>query len=334
LAPGSDCISAGIVKIFWECDQTKFTTLVRAFIQLEHHPDLWKTTKGVEIPKPGKPDYSKVRAYWVIWLLDVVSKLVERVAAHLVGEHLDLGKDLHDGQFGCRKRYSCIDAVAVLMNRIQQAWRGSKVAGVLFMDVKSAFNNVSRAHLGRRMEALGIEADLIRWTCSFMTGRQIKLVLDGKTDETSPVDTGISQGSPAAPILFITYLSGIFDMVEVAVPGVHGLSFMDDIGWWADRSDEMAVAEKPSVAAAAAIEWAAGNGVAFHQGKTEAALFRRKTKTPTAEVTVGANRVPFNRVAMRWLGVWLDSQLALKDHHATSLKQRQKAMIRLRCLTG
>jgi len=29
------------------------------------------------------------------------------------------------------------------------------------MDVKSAFNNVSKSHLGRRMEALDIEADLI-----------------------------------------------------------------------------------------------------------------------------------------------------------------------------
>lgn len=67
------------------------------------------------------------------------------------------------------------------------------MAGALLMDVKSAFNNVSKAHLGRWMEAPGIEADLIRWTCSFMTGRQTKLVLDGKIGEGSPVDTGIPQ---------------------------------------------------------------------------------------------------------------------------------------------
>ena len=43
------------------------------------------------------------------------------------------------------------------------------MAGALFMDVKSAFNNVSKAHLGKRMEALGVEPDLIRWTGSFMS---------------------------------------------------------------------------------------------------------------------------------------------------------------------
>ena len=36
------------------------------------------------------------------------------------------------------------------------------MAGVLFMDAKSAFNDMSKTHLGERMEALGIEADLIR----------------------------------------------------------------------------------------------------------------------------------------------------------------------------
>jgi len=77
------------------------------------------------------------------------------------------------------------------------------------------------------METLGIELDLImRWTGSFMSDRQAKLVLDGKTGEASAVDTGIPQGSLAAPIMFATYLSGIFDEVEAAGPGVRGLSFV------------------------------------------------------------------------------------------------------------
>jgi len=37
------------------------------------------------------------------------------------------------------------------------------VAGTLLIDVKSAFNNINKAHLGRRMETLGIKPDLIRW---------------------------------------------------------------------------------------------------------------------------------------------------------------------------
>jgi len=99
------------------------------------------------------------------------------------------------------------------------------------MDVKSAFNNASKAHLGRRTESLEIEPDLIRWTSSFMSDRQVKLALDGEVGEANPVDTGIPQGSPAAPIPSVVYLSGIFEEVEMVVPGIRGLSFVDDIGW-------------------------------------------------------------------------------------------------------
>jgi len=335
-APGDDRISADIIKVFWQWETQRITQLVRACIRLGHHPKLWKTAKGVVIPKPGKPDYSQVRAYRVISLLDVVSKLVERTAAHLIADHVERrkGRGLHDGQFGCRKRRSCVDAVATLMNCTQLAWGEKKVAGALFMDVKSAFNNVSRTHLSRRMEALEIEPDLIRWTGSFMSDRQVKLVLDGETGKAYPVETGIPQGSPAAPILFVTYLSGIFDEVEAAVPGIRGLSFVDDIGWWADGADDEAVAANLSRAAEAAISWAEKNGVDFDQGKTEAAIFRKKKTTPTATVTVGNSAVPFNKEATRWLGIWLDSQLILKTHHATRLKEGRNAMIRLRRLAG
>jgi len=44
-------------------------------------------------------------------------------------------------------------------------------------------------------------------------------------------------------VLFATYLSNIFDEVERAVPRGKGLSFVDDIAWWAvEGMDDQAVA--------------------------------------------------------------------------------------------
>jgi len=97
----------------------------------------------------------------------------------------------------------------------------------------------------------------------------------------------------------------IFDDVERSVQGVSGLSFVNDIGWWAEGKDEEAVAAKLSEAATASIDWAAQNGGAFDHGKTEAAIFCRKKSAPTASVTVGSNSAPFNKQATRWLGVRL-----------------------------
>jgi len=134
------------------------------------------------IPKPGKPDYIKVWAYRVILLLDVVSKLVEYTAAHLISDHLERLRGLNDGQFGCQECQSCVDTVAVLINCMQLAWGQKQMAGALFMDIKSAFNNVNKTPLSKCMQALRIEPDLIQWTGSFMSDRQVKLLRDGNLD--------------------------------------------------------------------------------------------------------------------------------------------------------
>jgi len=118
-----------------------------------------------------------------------------------------------------------------IWNTEEETRMGPGAALHSIIDLKSAFNNVSKAHLTGRLEALAVEPDLIRWTGSFMSDRQVKLVLDGKAGKANPVDTGIPQGSPVAPILFTTYLSGIFDKVEATVPGLRGPSFVDDISW-------------------------------------------------------------------------------------------------------
>jgi len=66
----------------------------------------------------------------------------------------------------------------------------------------------------------------------------------------------------------------------------------------------------------------------------EGILFRKKKGAPIATISVGTSDIPFNSEATRWLGVWLDSQLTLKEHHAVRLKEGKKAMEWLHRLTG
>jgi len=119
-APEDDQISAGIIKVFWQRAQQRIAQIVRACIRLSHHPRIWKTAKGVVISKPGKPDYSKVRAYRVISLLDATSKLLVRTAAHLISDHLERKRGLHEGQYGCLKHRSCINVSSSRNNLFPQ----------------------------------------------------------------------------------------------------------------------------------------------------------------------------------------------------------------------
>jgi len=82
------------------------------------------------------------------------------------------------------------------------------------------------------------------------------------------------------------------------------------------------------------MDWANDNGVAFGQRKTEGVLFGKKKGALTATIRVGMTNFPCNTEATRWLGVWLDSQLRLKEHHTIRLKEGKNAMGRLCRLTG
>ena len=60
----------------------------------------------------------------------------------------------------------------------------------------------------------------------------------------------------------------------------------------------------------------------------------KRRKKPTESVRVGDYEVQFNQHATRWLGIWIDSKMTLKEHHSARMKKARKAMHRIRHLTG
>jgi len=53
-APGGDRMGAEIIKVMWEWPPGRITALIRACIELGHHPETWKTAKG------GNPQTRKI----------------------------------------------------------------------------------------------------------------------------------------------------------------------------------------------------------------------------------------------------------------------------------
>ena len=79
-----------------------------------------------------------------------------------------------------------------------------------------------------------------------------------------------------SPILFIIYLSGVFNAIERRVNGIQCLSFADDIGLLTSGYSVREVCNKLQEAAKVAIEWGHDNAVQFNAGKTEAVLLTHK----------------------------------------------------------
>lgn len=78
------------------------------------------------------------------------------------------------------------------MQLLQKAWAREKLADMLLMDVKEAFDNVSRNCLMQKMEASGAGGDLVRWTGSFMLKRRVSLVVEAYQCDAVEVETGVA----------------------------------------------------------------------------------------------------------------------------------------------
>jgi len=337
-APGPDRLGFKAIRLLWECDSQTIINVVKASFRLGIHPRAWKEAKGVVIPKPYKPDYGVAKAYRVITLLNCLGKVVGKVAANAIAEECERRRLLHDGQFGCRKRRSAVDAVGRLMKRVEEVSGRGNTAAVLLMDVKGAFPHVARGNLIKRMEEMGFEADLVRWVESCMDERKVIMSMDGKEGDSMDVETGVPQGSPVSPVLFIVYLSGLFGQVEDKEKecGSEGISFVDDVAWVVDGEDVAECTQRLEKCAVETTILAKKNACQFDIEKTEAMLFtrRRKNKEPkmNARVRVGNYEVRYNKKAMRWLGVWLDDMLTLNDHTKRTLAKARRAQNRVRFL--
>ena len=337
-APGEDRLNFKAYRLLWALDSPRIIALARQCFRLGFHPKTWKTAKGILLKKPGKSDYSQVKAWRVISLLSCLGKVIEKLAAGLIADWCEAQGILHPGQMGSRRGRGAIDAVAYLVQTVHQGWAEKRLTGAAFIDVMGAFDHVDPYKLAEAMEAAGIDNDLIRWTLSFLTGRQVGLIIDSQKADVHPIASGLPQGSPVSPILFLLYVLGVFQAIEHRVPGTKIISYVDDLGLIAQGSSVDEVCRQLEVAAEAAVDWGHANSVEFDPKKTEATLFTRRTgrelkdQIRRARVSIAGASVAFRLETTKWLGVLLDPKLTFRDHHRDRLQKGQSTEKRIRAL--
>jgi hypothetical protein len=162
-------------------------------------------------------------------LLNCLKKIIEKVAITIISKYCETLKCLHEGQFDSRKQRSAVDAVTIIIATVEEAWKQKKLAETLFLNIKEAFDYIIKKQLLKRIIELRIPRDITRWTDSFLKGRKIQLVINGYTYQERDIKTEVLQKSSVSLILFIIYLSEVFEAIKAKI-SIKTLSFADDIG--------------------------------------------------------------------------------------------------------
>ncbi|KJZ68630.1 hypothetical protein HIM_11979 [Hirsutella minnesotensis 3608] len=319
-APGPDSLSFLPIQHAYKAIPAVFNRAYKALFDRGHHPKAWKEAIGVILPKLDKPDYSVPKAYRVISLLNCLGKVLEKLYASRLSYLANTTGLLSPTQLGGRKQRSAIDTAMLLLHHVQKKQETNKksITSTLLLDIKGAFDYVSKKQLLRVLEGLGLPETLISWVDHFLTGRKIQLAFEGQIQPLTDLETGVPQGSPISPILFLLYIRGI-----LAAKG-YQLSYIDDFSISITSTSAKKNTRQLEAIASSLFEQAKEQGVQFDPSKTELIHFSRQREPILEGIWVGGLFFEAKPL-VKWLGVFFNHRLQFKEHIDAKVKAAQAA---------
>lgn len=233
---------------------------------------------------------------------------------------------------GARPGRSTIIAVELLTKQIHTIWGRDKkkVASLLRLDISGVFDYVSHQRLIHIMIAKGIPRQITEFVKSFLTDRTTEIKLGNYTSEQIQINTGIPQGSPLSPILFLFFASTLLPLL--CSPHSTSIGFVDDtnILTWSVSTEENCRTLKNMHKICE--DWAAKNGVKFAPEKYQLMHYSRATKRHNLQASLQIQGHYTNPgTSTRILGLYLDPKLYWGAHIK---KTEQRAGTHMRSITS
>ena len=156
-------------------------------------------------------------------MLNSTYKIFAAILLKRISEKLD--KHLQQTQYGFRKNKSTANAIFLVRRLIDNAERSNKQElHMLLLDWEKAFDKLTHKALFVAMEKMNVDAKLINLVKMIYRCPEFMVEAEGNQSNWKQHRSGIRQGCPTSPYIFLIAMTAIFDDIKHNQPMAHMLN--------------------------------------------------------------------------------------------------------------
>lgn len=314
---GLDPIPTSLVKEHAASLAPTITNIVNLSLLTGDVPSELKQAVITPLLKSSSLDPNILKNYRPVSNLHYVSKLVEKVVAKQLSQHL-LNNNLSEPfQSAYRTCHSTETALTRVSNDILQALDSKQSVILVLLDMSAAFDTIDHTILLNMLEVrYGIEGTAHQWFRSYLSDRSQRVHIQGVSSSPQPLNLGVPQGSVLGPVLFTLYSAPIAEIARR-----HGLR----VHLYADDT-QLYISFSPGQAAVTVVRvercvaeikaWLCVHKLKLNDDKTvimEIMSPRSVSALSDSHIMVGEERITLSEAA-RNLGVVFDRHFNMQSH--------------------
>ena len=315
-ACGPDNISARVIR---ECAvelSAPVTLLCKLSLEQGVFPRAWKRANIVPIHKKGPKTCAN--NYRSVSLLPLFSKVLERVVFTQLFNHVKPA--ISDQQHGFMPGRSCATNLCTMLHAAWTSISAGSQTDVIYTDYSSAFQSVNHSLLLHKLKnSYQISGKAYEWIRSYLSGREQRVVVQGKCSDWISVRSGNPEGGLISPLLFACYVNDLPNTVQTDT-----LMFADDVKLYR-RVDGAADVSSLQTELDNLCEWSDRWKLKLNPEKCKVLTLTLRRKPVIGIYTIRG--VVLERVqVMRDLGVFLDTKLTFGDHVEHTVRKANRAL--------
>ena len=312
-AAGPDEIPTRLLKEQSHHLAPTFTTFFQASVTQGQIPPDWKEANVVPIFKKGEK--SKAANYRPVSLTVVTCKILEHIICSSIAKHLEEHGILTDAQHGFRKNRSCESQLILTVQDLAKSMDLGEQTDLILLDFSKAFDKVPHERLLYKAHYYGVRGSTLQWVRDFLSDRNQRVLVDGKSSTNAPVQSGVPQGSVLGPLMFLLFINDLPEYVHHSSVRL----FADDCVLYRkiqSNSDIIKLQEDLN----SLLQWESDWQMEFHPSKCQLLRVTNKRRPMASIYNIRGHNLEVVDSA-KYLGVTIHKSLRWNEHIDTITKK-------------